>query len=103
MQALKALILERMGKPDEAFSACLNAKELLYSDDSAIMDDLTLSTLQIAFERLNHCKFTILFEMYCLCSCFLGCPLINLFSYQWIWPLTATSMPVGDSLTIWIL
>ncbi|KAK4762740.1 hypothetical protein SAY86_008508 [Trapa natans] len=52
--ALKAHILERMGKPEEALSTCLKAKDLLYSDDSAVVDDLTLSTLQIAFERLNH-------------------------------------------------
>lgn len=100
VQALKALILERMGKPDEALSACLNAKELLYSDDSALMDDLTLSTLQIAFERLNHRKCTHVFEMYSLCSCPLGWHLITCDSYQWIWPLIAMSMPVGNSQTI---
>ncbi|KAL5580626.1 hypothetical protein UlMin_013068 [Ulmus minor] len=52
--ALKALILERMGKADEAISVCLNAKELLYTNDSVLMDDLTLSTLQIVFQRLDH-------------------------------------------------
>ncbi|KAE8039358.1 hypothetical protein FH972_011778 [Carpinus fangiana] len=52
--ALKALILERMGKPDEALSVCLSAKELLYKNDSILMDDLTLSTLQIVFQRLDH-------------------------------------------------
>ncbi|XP_023006933.1 N-terminal acetyltransferase B complex auxiliary subunit NAA25-like [Cucurbita maxima] len=52
--ALKALILERMGKPDEALSVCLSAKELLYTNDSILMDDLTLSTLQIVFQRLDH-------------------------------------------------
>ncbi|KAK8641614.1 hypothetical protein V6N13_011004 [Hibiscus sabdariffa] len=52
--ALKALILERMGKPDEALSVCLNAKELLYKNESLLMDDLTLSTLQIVFQRLDH-------------------------------------------------
>ncbi|KAI4315952.1 hypothetical protein L6164_023975 [Bauhinia variegata] len=52
--ALKALILERMGKPEEALSVCLNAKELLYANDSLLMDDLTLSTLQIVFQRLDH-------------------------------------------------
>lgn len=103
VQALKALILERMGKPDEALSACLNAKELLYSDDSALMDDLTLSTLQIAFERLNHRKCTDVSEMYSFCSCPLGWHLITSCSYQWIWQLTAMSMPVGNSQTIWTL
>ncbi|XVE58959.1 hypothetical protein DITRI_Ditri05aG0005000 [Diplodiscus trichospermus] len=52
--ALKAMILERMGKPDEALSVCLNAKELLYKNESLLMDDLTLSTLQIVFQRLDH-------------------------------------------------
>ena len=57
MQALKALILERMGKPDEALSVCLNAKELLHTNDSILIDDLTLSTLQIVFQRLAHCQY----------------------------------------------
>ncbi|KAL6003064.1 N-alpha-acetyltransferase 25, NatB auxiliary subunit [Asimina triloba] len=52
--ALKGLILERMGKPDEALSVCLNAKELLYSDDLIQIDDLTLTTLQIVFHRLDR-------------------------------------------------
>ncbi|XP_039042977.1 N-terminal acetyltransferase B complex auxiliary subunit NAA25-like isoform X3 [Hibiscus syriacus] len=43
-----------MGKPDEALSVCLNAKELLYKNESLLMDDLTLSTLQIVFQRLDH-------------------------------------------------
>ncbi|KAF5954340.1 hypothetical protein HYC85_007196 [Camellia sinensis] len=50
--ALKGHILERMGKSDEALSVCLNAKELLYKNDS--IDDLTLSTLQIVFQRLDQ-------------------------------------------------
>ncbi|THG19513.1 hypothetical protein TEA_027419 [Camellia sinensis var. sinensis] len=54
MQALKALILERMGKSDEALSVCLNAKDLLHTNDSILIDDLTLSTLQIVFQRLDH-------------------------------------------------
>ncbi|KAJ4978208.1 hypothetical protein NE237_008988 [Protea cynaroides] len=52
--ALKALILERMGKPDEALSSCLNARERLYSDEAIPIDDLTLSTLQIVFQRLDR-------------------------------------------------
>nr|XP_029120209.1 N-terminal acetyltransferase B complex auxiliary subunit NAA25 [Elaeis guineensis] len=52
-EALKALILEKMGKPDEALSVCLNAKELLHSDNVVHTDDLTLSTLQIVFHQLN--------------------------------------------------
>eukprot|EP01018_Ginkgo_biloba_P000164 Gb_27006 [translate_table: standard] len=46
--ALKALVLERMGKPDEALPLCLNAK------DAGPVDDLTLSTLQIVFQRLDR-------------------------------------------------
>ncbi|CAN1266453.1 N-terminal acetyltransferase B complex auxiliary subunit NAA25 [Linum perenne] len=52
--ALKALVLERMGKPEEALSICLEAKEFLYKNDSLLMDDLTLSTLQIVFQRLDR-------------------------------------------------
>lgn len=52
--ALKALILERMGKAEEALSVCMNAKEQLYTNDSVLIDDLTLSTLQIVFQRLDH-------------------------------------------------
>ncbi|XP_076930880.1 N-terminal acetyltransferase B complex auxiliary subunit NAA25-like [Bidens hawaiensis] len=52
--ALKALILERMGKMEEALSVCINAKDLLYKNDSFLIDDLTLSTLQIVFQRLDH-------------------------------------------------
>ncbi|KAL9320101.1 hypothetical protein ACSQ67_011940 [Phaseolus vulgaris] len=52
--SLKALVVERMGKLDEAFSVAVNAKELLYANDSMLMDDLTLSTLQIVFQRLDH-------------------------------------------------
>ncbi|WOL16310.1 hypothetical protein Cni_G25097 [Canna indica] len=52
--ALKALILERMGKPEEALSICLEAKDLLFSDNALHIDDLTLSTLQIVFHRLDR-------------------------------------------------
>ncbi|CAJ1960492.1 unnamed protein product [Sphenostylis stenocarpa] len=52
--ALKALVLERMGKPDEAFTVALDAKDLLYLNEPLLMDDLTLSTLQIVFQRLDH-------------------------------------------------
>ncbi|RXI04113.1 hypothetical protein DVH24_038387 [Malus domestica] len=64
--ALKALVLERMGKSDEALSVCLNAKELLHSNDSVLMDDLTLSTLQIVFQRLDHLEMaTSCYEYAC--------------------------------------
>lgn len=43
-----------MGKADEALSISLNAKELLLSNDAVLIDDLTLSTLQIVFQRLDH-------------------------------------------------
>ncbi|KAH9662102.1 N-terminal acetyltransferase B complex auxiliary subunit NAA25 [Citrus sinensis] len=52
--ALKALVLERMGKCDESLSVSLQAKDLLYQNDSTLMDDLTLSTLQIVFQRLDR-------------------------------------------------
>lgn len=57
--ALKALVLERMGKSEEAFAVSLNAKDLLYTNDSLLIDDLTLSTLQIVFQRLDHCQYSI--------------------------------------------
>ncbi|KAK1271734.1 hypothetical protein QJS04_geneDACA005943 [Acorus gramineus] len=44
-RALKALILERMGKPDEALNVCITAKEKLHSHDAIHMDDLTLMDL----------------------------------------------------------
>lgn len=52
--ALKGLILERMGKLDEALSVCLTAKEMLFTSASILIDDLTLSTLQIVFQRLDQ-------------------------------------------------
>ncbi|KAL3616220.1 hypothetical protein CASFOL_039610 [Castilleja foliolosa] len=65
--ALKALILERMGKIEEALSVCLNAKEILCTGDSSVfVDDLTLSTLQIVFQRLDHLdKATSCYEHAC--------------------------------------
>jgi hypothetical protein len=54
-QALKAVVLERMGKGEEALSSCLEAKELLNSDTGPFLDDLTLSTLQIVLQRLDRC------------------------------------------------
>ncbi|KAM5583076.1 N-terminal acetyltransferase B complex auxiliary subunit NAA25 [Rosa sericea] len=64
--ALKALILERMGKSEEALSLCLNAKEHLHKNDSVLMDDLTLSTLQIVFQRLDHLEMaTSCYEYAC--------------------------------------
>ncbi|KAL6563581.1 hypothetical protein OROGR_002540 [Orobanche gracilis] len=53
--ALKALILERMGKNEEALTISVTAKEILCTSDSIVfVDDLTLSTLQIVFQRLDH-------------------------------------------------
>jgi N-terminal acetyltransferase B complex non-catalytic subunit len=43
-----------MGKSDEAFSVSFNAKDHLFSNDSLLIDDLTLSTLQIVFQRLDR-------------------------------------------------
>lgn len=53
-----------MGKFDEALSVCLNAKELLYKNEANLMDDLTLSTLQIVFQRLI--TVSIYFMFMCL-------------------------------------
>ncbi|KAI3819684.1 hypothetical protein L1987_13531 [Smallanthus sonchifolius] len=64
--ALKALILERMGKMEESLSVCINAKDLLYKNDSFLIDDLTLSTLQIVFQRLDHLEMaTSCYEYAC--------------------------------------
>ncbi|KAL2622376.1 hypothetical protein R1flu_002581 [Riccia fluitans] len=45
--ALKALVLERTGKPDEAVTLCTQAKE------TKPVDDLTLSTLQLVYSKLK--------------------------------------------------
>ncbi|KAL3691655.1 hypothetical protein R1sor_005306 [Riccia sorocarpa] len=45
--ALKALVLERTGKPDEAVALCTQAK------DTKPVDDLTLSTLQLVYSKLK--------------------------------------------------
>ncbi|KAK4492110.1 hypothetical protein RD792_002907 [Penstemon davidsonii] len=65
--ALKALVLERMGKNEEALSVCINAKEILFTNDSNILvDDFTLSTLQIVFQRLDHLEMaTSCYEYAC--------------------------------------
>lgn len=66
--ALKALILERTGRLDEALSVCLEAKEFLYSNNLNIIqiDDLTLSTLQIVFQRLDRLDLaTSCYELAC--------------------------------------
>ncbi|CAO2840025.1 unnamed protein product [Amaranthus hypochondriacus] len=64
--ALKALVLERMGKHEEALSVCLEAKELLHKNISLLMDDLTLSTLQIVFQRLDRLDLaTSLYDYAC--------------------------------------
>ncbi|KAL8520426.1 hypothetical protein ACS0TY_011085 [Phlomoides rotata] len=44
-----------MGKNEEAVFVYLNAKEILCIDHSNVyVDDLTLSTLQIVFQRFDH-------------------------------------------------
>lgn len=58
-----------MGKFDEALSVSLNAKEVLCKNDANLMDDLTLSTLQIVFQRLNHCKCLLRVCVYCHVKC----------------------------------
>lgn len=64
--ALKALILERMGKLEEALSICLEAKELLHKNATLLLDDLTLSTMQIVFQRLDRLDLaTSLYDYAC--------------------------------------
>lgn len=59
--ALKALILEKLGKLDEALELALRAKA------ANPLDDLTLNTLQTVFQRLNMLDAaTALFEYACL-------------------------------------
>ncbi|EFJ28002.1 hypothetical protein SELMODRAFT_7955, partial [Selaginella moellendorffii] len=43
---LKALVLERLGKPDEALALCRQAK------DMQPIDDMTLKALQLVYHRL---------------------------------------------------
>lgn len=65
--ALKALVSERMGKSEEALSLCLEAKELLHKNVTLLMDDLTLSTLQIVFQRLGRLDLaTNLYDYACV-------------------------------------
>ena len=45
--------MERLEKPEEALILCEQAKT------SEPTDDLTLSTLQIVFQRLGHCECKI--------------------------------------------
>lgn len=49
LQSLKALVLEKLGKTDEASALALRAKATNPSDD------ITLTTLQTVFQRLNNC------------------------------------------------
>ncbi|XP_010685884.2 N-terminal acetyltransferase B complex auxiliary subunit NAA25 isoform X2 [Beta vulgaris subsp. vulgaris] len=64
--ALKALILERMGKHEEALSICLEANELLHNNVTLLVDDLTLSTLQMVFQRLDRLDLaTSLYDYAC--------------------------------------
>lgn len=93
-----------MGKPDEALSVCLNAKDLLYSDNVVHIDDLTLSTLQIVFQRLDRCLSTFLFSFkfhYLVLATYIFehlefCGHIFL---QWIWLLLVMSMLVENIQT----
>lgn len=54
MQALKALILEKLGKQEEASELALRAKSV------NPVDDITLNTLQTVFQRLNMCTYCFL-------------------------------------------
>lgn len=50
VQALKALVLERIGKSEEALLLCQQAR------DSGPVDELTLNTLQTVYNRLHLCN-----------------------------------------------
>lgn len=72
-----------MGKPEEALSVCLEAKELLHKNISLSMDDLTLSTLQIVLQRLDRCKYARLSAYYlmillCCLTCILFLQTVDL-------------------------
>lgn len=54
LQALKALILEKLGKVEEASELALRAKA------ANPVDDITLNTLQSVFQRLNMCAYSLL-------------------------------------------
>lgn len=101
VQSLKALVLERMGKSDEALSVCLSAKEQLHSNDSALMDDLTLSTLQIVFQRLGHCQYFQISTCSC-CSNYTTVPqcLTSSLFYQPSWLLAVMNMLLQNFQTI---
>ncbi|KAL9235235.1 hypothetical protein vseg_010013 [Gypsophila vaccaria] len=63
---LKAMILERMGKTDEALSLCQQASHILRLNHSFLLDDLTLTTLQLVFQRLLRLDLaTSLYEHAC--------------------------------------
>lgn len=61
-----------MGKCDDSLSVSLQAKDLLHQNDSTLMDDLTLSTLQIVFQRLDRCSYLFVY---------LFIPIINIFIF----------------------
>ena len=62
MQALKALILEKLGKLEEATELALRAKA------ANPLDDLTLNTLQTVFQRLNMRAYLFLWVSLIICS-----------------------------------
>lgn len=77
-----------MGKCDESLSVSLQAKDLLYQNDSTLMDDLTLSTLQIVFQRLDRCSY--LFVSYYYYFYFFG--VVALMSNKFVFLLLKTML-----------
>lgn len=55
--AIKALVLEKMGRTETALESSINAKDIFLKYDADRIDDVTLSTMQMAFTRLGRFDF----------------------------------------------
>lgn len=54
---MKALVLHKMGKTEAALENLLNAREIFLKYDADRIEDVTLSTMQMAFSRLGRCQY----------------------------------------------
>ncbi|MCL7043012.1 hypothetical protein MKW94_007456 [Papaver nudicaule] len=57
--ALKALVVERLGRRDEALELCLEAKDKLPGDTLALLDDKMLNAIQVVCQRLGRMDIAI--------------------------------------------